>query len=33
MFKPVADVIEEDLPFAWLKDSLAMPERFACECC
>ena len=33
MFKPVADVVEEDLPFAWLKDSLAVPEGFVCECC
>ena len=33
MFKPVVDVVEEDLPFAWLKDSLAVPEGFVCECC
>ena len=33
MFKPVVDVVEDDLPFAWLKDSLAVPEGFVCECC
>ena len=29
MFKPVADVVEDDLPFAWLKDSLAC-RRASC---
>ena len=33
MFKPVVDVVEDDLPFAWLKDSLAVPEGFVCGCC
>ena len=33
IFKPVADVVEDDLPFAWLKDSLVVPEGFECDCC
>ena len=33
VFKPVREVAEDDLPFAWLKDSLAVPEGFGCDCC
>jgi len=33
VFKPVGEVINDDLPFAWLKDSLAVPEGFGCDCC
>src|SRR5258708_15920687 len=33
IFKPVREVVGDDLPFAWLKDSLAVPEGFACACC
>jgi hypothetical protein len=33
MFKPVQEVVDDDLPFAWLKDSLAVPEGFGCDCC
>ena len=33
IFKPVAEVVYEDLPFAWLKDALAVPEDFVCDCC
>jgi len=33
IFKPVADVVCDDLPFAWLKDALAVPEDFVCDCC
>src|SRR5262245_10004398 len=33
IFKPVADVAYDDLPFAWLKEALAVPEDFVCECC
>ncbi len=33
VFKPLAAVGEDDLPFAWMKTSLAVPEGFACECC
>ena len=33
IFKPVADVVYDDLPFAWLKDALVVPEGFECDCC
>ena len=33
VFKPVAEVTLDDLPFAWLKDALAAPPDFACDCC
>jgi hypothetical protein len=33
VFKPVAEVVEDDLPPAWLKDALAVPEGFECDCC
>jgi hypothetical protein len=33
IFKPVAEVVRDDLPFAWLKDALAVPEDFVCDCC
>ena len=33
IFKPVREVVVDDLPFAWLKDSLAVPEGFGCDCC
>lgn len=33
VFKPVAAVIENDLPPWWLKDSLAFDEMAGCECC
>jgi hypothetical protein len=33
IFKPVAEVVHDDLPFAWLKDALAVPEDFVCDCC
>jgi len=33
VFKPVRDVTSDDLPFAWLKDSLFVPEGFGCDCC
>jgi hypothetical protein len=33
LFKKVADVGYDDLPFAWLLDTLVVPEGFACECC
>jgi hypothetical protein len=31
LFKPLADVVEDDLPFGWLKDALA--EDFEFDCC
>ena len=33
IFKPVREVTNDDLPFAWLKDSLFVPEGFGCDCC
>jgi|SRR5215470_6162489 len=33
LFKPVAEVVYDDLPFAWLKDALVVPEGFECDCC
>jgi nitrate reductase delta subunit len=33
IFKPVQDVTIDDLPFAWLMDSLAVPDGFGCDCC
>jgi hypothetical protein len=33
VFKPVADVAEDDLPPAWLKNALADQEGIGCECC
>ena len=32
-FKPVAEVVPDDLPFAWQKDSLAVSIDFVCDCC
>ena len=32
LFKPVAEVVYDDLPFAWLMDALAVPEG-GCDCC
>ena len=33
IFKPAVDVREEDLPPAWMKDGLVMPEGYQCSCC
>ena len=33
IFKPVAEVVADDLPPAWIKDALAVPEGGDCECC
>jgi nitrate reductase delta subunit len=33
IFKPVAEVAEDDLPPYWYKDALAVPEDFECDCC
>lgn len=33
VFKPVADVTEEDLPPRWFIGALAVPDEFACDCC
>ncbi len=33
VFKPVADVVEDDLPPWWMKDALVQDESFGCPCC
>ena len=33
LFKPVAEVTSDNLPFAWMKESLIVPEGLGCECC
>jgi nitrate reductase delta subunit len=33
IFKPVAEVVVDDLPPAWLKDALAVPDGQDCDCC
>jgi hypothetical protein len=33
LFKPVAEVVEDDLPPSWMKNALIVVEGFGCECC
>lgn len=33
VFKPVATVVEDDLPPSWFKAALAVPDDFECSCC
>jgi nitrate reductase delta subunit len=33
IFKPMAEVLEQDLPPAWLKQGLAAPEGYDEDCC
>jgi nitrate reductase delta subunit len=33
LFKPVAQVALDDLPFTWMKSELIVPDDFSCECC
>ena len=33
LFKPVAEVVADDLPPAWLKGSLVAIAGMGCECC
>ena len=33
VFKPVAEVTEEDLPPSWMKNALIADEMLGCECC
>ena len=32
VFKPAAEVVPDDLPYAWMKDGLVVPEGFVCDC-
>jgi len=33
LFKPVAEVVPDDLPPSWMKNALVVVEGFGCECC
>jgi hypothetical protein len=33
MFKNATEVGEDDIPFAWLKETLLTQDGFGCECC
>ncbi|HTS40132.1 MAG TPA: hypothetical protein VMH84_06300 [Xanthobacteraceae bacterium] len=33
VFKPVAELTADDLPYAWQKESLSVPPDFVCDCC
>jgi len=33
VFKPAAQVAEDDLPFRWMKNALIVPEGMGCDCC
>jgi nitrate reductase delta subunit len=33
VFKPLAEVLEEDLPPSWFRDALEVPEGARCDCC
>jgi hypothetical protein len=32
-FKPLREVVFDDFPPAWLREALAVPEGFECDCC
>ncbi len=33
IFKPIVDVVEDDLPPSWMRDALIVEEGFECSCC
>jgi nitrate reductase delta subunit len=33
VFKPMAEVVEDDLPPSWMKNALVADEMLGCECC
>jgi hypothetical protein len=33
LFKPVAEIVEDDLPPAWLKNALVASDEYGLECC
>jgi hypothetical protein len=33
LFKPLAEVVVDDLPYAWLRDALAVQEGAGWDCC
>jgi hypothetical protein len=32
-FKPLGEVVFDDFPPAWLRQALAVPDGFECDCC
>jgi nitrate reductase delta subunit len=32
-FKPLGEVVSDDFPPAWLREALAVPDGFECDCC
>ncbi len=33
VFKPMDQVLPDDLPPYWMRDALAVPPGYSCECC
>jgi nitrate reductase delta subunit len=33
VFKPAGEVTQDDLPPRWMKDAIAVPDDFECDCC
>jgi hypothetical protein len=33
IFKPAAEVVEDDLPPSWMKNALVTPDGYQCSCC
>lgn len=33
IFKPAAEVMPDDLPYAWMKRALVVPEAYGFDCC
>lgn len=33
IFKPADQIIGEDLPYSWQKNTLIVPEGIGCDCC
>lgn len=33
IFKRVEEVLCDDIPYAWLKEALVVPEGYGCDCC
>ena len=33
VFKPLEEVVRDDLPPAWFREALVAPDGFECDCC
>jgi len=33
LFKPMAEIVSDDLPYGWLREALAVEEGIGWECC